>query len=96
MLLGTLVPVVENLVLMALPHGGQRQARRNAWLAMVEGSTVRGPARPSRLPVKPPPSRRGVAKVPFLPPPDQDLAHPIRYLHAPGSNSKTTVYETSP
>lgn len=41
-LLGALVSVVENLVLVALPHGGQRQARRNAWLATIEGSALRG------------------------------------------------------
>ena len=29
---------VQQLALMALPHGGQRSARRNAWAAMSEGS----------------------------------------------------------
>ncbi len=42
MLLGALVSAVENLVLVVLPHGGQRHARRNAWLAIVERSAPCG------------------------------------------------------
>lgn len=55
MLLGVFVSAVQNLVLVALPHGGQRQARRNAWLATVEDSPPRGHlAWSSRPPVKRP------------------------------------------
>ena len=34
----TLVPLLQDLVLLALPAGGQGTARRNAWASMSAGS----------------------------------------------------------
>ena len=33
-------PLVQQLVLSALPHGGQGRARRNAWAGMVADAAV--------------------------------------------------------
>ena len=33
--LGSAVPLVQALLLFALPHGGQLRARRNAWAGMA-------------------------------------------------------------
>ncbi len=34
------IPLIQQLVLSAFPHGGQGQARRNAWAGMVGEASI--------------------------------------------------------
>ena len=46
----SLVATAKRVLLMVLPHGGQRAARRNAWHAMVEGRRASGADAPTEAP----------------------------------------------
>ncbi|HMA46487.1 MAG TPA: hypothetical protein VKP11_04705, partial [Frankiaceae bacterium] len=46
----SLIATAERALLMVLPHGGQRGARRNAWHAMVEGRRAAGVDEPTEAP----------------------------------------------